>query len=344
MPSYSMQITETGSTIWETSNLWTFRTMASDEYPIDVAAYLVLKNESGVIPAVCFDMVDSAITNNISLTPNRIGISIGGTWTGTVTGHGNVWFAGKTLKFRRLTLNNGNGYYTGISTQNGSVVSINTTYVSYNINIDTATGGTVTPSATSATRGTVITLTVTPDDGYELDSISTSAGTLSNSNGWTLTMPSPGCDVTITPVFRLAIFKNPTLKISQSDTTITATKSGTPFSGATYSLHRTTNVDDASARVLIGNFASNSNTYTFIEDEANIGKTYTYELWATYKNVSYFGKRVTFTTLPIHQTVKYYDGSNWIECIPYYYDGSSWIEVYISYYDGSNWIDIDHST
>ena len=35
------------------------------------------------------------------------------------------------------------------------------------------------------------------------------------------------------------------------------------------------------------------------------------------------GKAFTYAT---HRTMKYYNGSSWIECIPYYYNGSSWIE------------------
>lgn len=44
----------------------------------------------------------------------------------------------------------------------------------------------------------------------------------------------------------------------------------------------------------------------------------------------------TFTFEP-HQTILYYDGSNWVECIVYYYNGSNWQECEPYYYTGSTW-------
>lgn len=46
----------------------------------------------------------------------------------------------------------------------------------------------------------------------------------------------------------------------------------------------------------------------------------------------------TYTAIPNHRTVGYYDGSEWVECIPYYYDGSGWVEVELYYYDGNSWV------
>lgn len=46
----------------------------------------------------------------------------------------------------------------------------------------------------------------------------------------------------------------------------------------------------------------------------------------------------TYTAIPNHRTVGYYDGSEWVECIPYYYDGSEWVEVEPYYYDGNSWV------
>ena len=40
-------------------------------------------------------------------------------------------------------------------------------------------------------------------------------------------------------------------------------------------------------------------------------------------------------------TVKYWNGSSWISCIPYYWDGSSWIECGAQYYNGSAWVECD---
>lgn len=36
-------------------------------------------------------------------------------------------------------------------------------------------------------------------------------------------------------------------------------------------------------------------------------------------------------------TIAYYDGSKWVNCIVYYYDGSSWVQCEPYYYNGSSW-------
>ena len=41
-------------------------------------------------------------------------------------------------------------------------------------------------------------------------------------------------------------------------------------------------------------------------------------------------------------TVKYYDGSDWVECSPYYYDGTGFAEAEPSRYDGSAWVECSH--
>ena len=57
-----------------------------------------------------------------------------------------------------------------------------------------------------------------------------------------------------------------------------------------------------------------------------------------------WGLNVTGTiilTIQQSSTIKYFDGTNWVECIPYYWDGTSWIECGAQYYDGSAWVDCD---
>lgn len=46
----------------------------------------------------------------------------------------------------------------------------------------------------------------------------------------------------------------------------------------------------------------------------------------------------TYTTLSQHRTVKYYNGTGWVECFLNYYDGTSWVEVEPYYYDGNTWV------
>ena len=77
------------------------------------------------------------------------------------------------------------------------------------------TGGTATASATSATAGTVITLTATPDEGYVLDHWEING---EESTRDTFTMPAG--EVTVTPVFRLLEVYNVTVEISGDGTVL----------------------------------------------------------------------------------------------------------------------------
>lgn len=51
------------------------------------------------------------------------------------------------------------------------------------------------------------------------------------------------------------------------------------------------------------------------------------------------GKAFSYTP---HRTVKYFNGSSWVECIPYYFNGSSWIECIPYYFNGSSWVECSH--
>lgn len=51
------------------------------------------------------------------------------------------------------------------------------------------------------------------------------------------------------------------------------------------------------------------------------------------------GKAFTYTP---HRTIKYFNGSSWVECIPYYFNGSSWVECIPYYFNGSSWIECSH--
>lgn len=42
-------------------------------------------------------------------------------------------------------------------------------------------------------------------------------------------------------------------------------------------------------------------------------------------------------------TVKYYTGSAWVDCIVNYYNGSKWVECVPYYYNGSSWVEISTS-
>lgn len=48
-----------------------------------------------------------------------------------------------------------------------------------------------------------------------------------------------------------------------------------------------------------------------------------------------------FTYISPNKTVGYYNGSSWINCLPYYYNGSEWIKCEAYYYNGSQWIPVN---
>lgn len=46
---------------------------------------------------------------------------------------------------------------------------------------------------------------------------------------------------------------------------------------------------------------------------------------------------VTYTYKPPYKTIKYHDGTSWIECIVYYHNGTKWIKCDTYYHTGSTW-------
>ena len=52
--------------------------------------------------------------------------------------------------------------------------------------------------------------------------------------------------------------------------------------------------------------------------------------------------RVTFTYKPPFKTVKYHNGTAWVECIAYYHDGTRWVKCDLYYHDGTKWNLSDH--
>jgi len=72
----------------------------------------------------------------------------------------------------------------------------------YDIIIDpTISSGTVSSNVSSATEGDTVTLTITPDSGYDLNSITADNGVTLSGSGNTRTFTMPAATVTITAVF-----------------------------------------------------------------------------------------------------------------------------------------------
>ena len=49
------------------------------------------------------------------------------------------------------------------------------------------------------------------------------------------------------------------------------------------------------------------------------------------------GGNITITYNGQEGCIRYYDGSQFINCAPQYYDGEKWVPVSASYYDGAKW-------
>ena len=71
------------------------------------------------------------------------------------------------------------------------------------------------------------------------------------------------------------------------------------------------------------------------------GGTHTLKVIPSFGGLNGEAKTASFT-VDSHKTVKYYNGSQWIECIPYVYTNGSFVEVEPHYYDGSQWILCSH--
>lgn len=71
------------------------------------------------------------------------------------------------------------------------------------------------------------------------------------------------------------------------------------------------------------------------------GGTHTLKVIPSFGGLNGEAKTASFT-VDTHKTIKYYDGSQWIECIPYAYDNGAFVEVEPYYYDGSQWILCSH--
>jgi hypothetical protein len=81
--------------------------------------------------------------------------------------------------------------------------TITTDYIAKDITALFVGEGSITVSASTAKRGSSVTVTATPAFGYVVDGVDATAGTLTQTseNTWTFTMPTPAQDVTITARF-----------------------------------------------------------------------------------------------------------------------------------------------
>ncbi len=110
----------------------------------------------------------------------------------------------------------------------------------YTVTVNSGEGGSVETDSTSATEGTKITLTVTPSQNYELDSISATAGSnevslTKSSDGTSYSFEMPASDVTVTASFKKSVYSL-TWTVSGDGGDFTCDKPSTAEAGSTVSV------------------------------------------------------------------------------------------------------------
>ncbi len=153
---------------------------------------------------------------------------------------------------------------------------------SYTITISSTTNGTVAASAESATEGTEITLTVTPDEGYELDELTVNNGDVTvTDNKFTM----PASDVTVTATFKQTTTEpvGPTIPDVENETILwTGSESAEGSDGHVYNLTADlfTNIKAGDTfRVYVSDINTNQNWKLYITNDVNGWGTQVFEDW-----------------------------------------------------------------
>lgn len=111
---------------------------------------------------------------------NSEAVTVGRTVTFTLDQNGKT-FSGSVSGASRTSVTESNGTYTCVYSSGSSGGGGGSSSSSYAVSVDSTRNGTVKSNRTSASKGTTVTLTVTPKDGYELDEL-----TVTDKNGDTV--------------------------------------------------------------------------------------------------------------------------------------------------------------
>ena len=142
-------------------------------------------------------------------------------WTITASGNAyefvNVWNKSKSVN---ANLRNNTTYgFACYATGTGGALSLyRKAGAKYNVTVNSTTNGSVTASPTSAEAGTTITLTVTPETGYVLESLTVDGSAVELTDG-TYTFNMPAADVTIAATFKENEKPAATLTLSKNGVT-----------------------------------------------------------------------------------------------------------------------------
>lgn len=134
---------------------------------------------------------------------------------------------------------------------------------------------------------------------------------------------------------------DPSLSLSQNEYELTATMGGyaTDNWGGTPTYYL--EIDDEE----VGTFTNGTVTVTLTDEQLEIPHTFKLVAISTVDHhiVGSVGVSESYTPHSVHKTVKYWDGSSWIECYGHVYDNGEWVEVEPHYWNGSDWVPCSHT-
>lgn len=129
---------------------------------------------------------------------------------------------------------------------------------------------------------------------------------------------------------------DPSLSFSQNEYVLTVTMGGS----ASDSWGGTPRYDLLMDGVYAGSFSSGQATVTLTDSQLEIPHTFALVAVSTVNGhtISATGTTVSHTPHSVHKTMKYWDGTSWVECYANVYDNGQWQEVEPFYYDGNSWV------
>lgn len=139
------------------------------------------------------------------------------------------------------------------------------------------------------------------------------------------------CKVTIETNVHAINWTNPGLSFSQDEYELTVTRSGSATDTWGETISYQLYVDGVNK----GTFSGTTKTLTLTD--ADLEVEHTYRLVAV-SSITSTGVTAKFTPAQVHKTLGYWNGTTWVECIPYYYTGSAWQEVWPYYWNGTQWV------
>ncbi len=230
----------------------------------------------------------------------------------------------------KFTQNNDGTFKASWSKATGSNGSGSVTYQLWSV----TDGEAVSSSSTSTT----VTLDI-PVYGTALEYkvVATYSGETSSSGIATKTFAKPSLSTPENVSLSETTGESTTISWTASSVTATAVSGN-----ITYSIRKngkeietTTSTSYTFNKETTSTWGTNAVTLTVVAKASTVNKHYPSLTSGTSSGVS-------FTYKKLQSTIAYYNGSSWIECVPYYYNGSSWIECIPYYYNGSSWVECSH--